>query len=552
MPARSGDSNDRRIGMRYMGATTLRLAGAVLLGVLLLGWPIRAQQPTEPGHIDWARFLQQAVSEIHAEAARRTGPAERFALERDASVPPWSPFGASAGTGPGGSDTNAAAGATGAPEGAIPIEGVEMIAGPAVPRSDEPVQQGEAQRLPTMPTTSGYESNTPEPSQSAPPEDWRTLRMGSASFTPAGGLDAAMVSGLPALRAAGRTTTYGFLLLNVLLNERIVGDLSRYGVTVLEPHDTFFKVRLPTDEAVLAQVLTLAEVEWIGYGPAALKLRPELTALSSGVQANTLSAELPFFVFVMDDDPTGDFRRAIERAGAVVGNWDADLLVYHVAASRAQLDDILRLDFVHAAELMRPVSMAHDQSTAMISADYIRAYGHRGSSVSVGILDSGLGWGHVDLLHFRACAWDLTTAVGKGNPWVDNTGHGTHVLGTMVGNGRGDSRYTGMAPGVRTVRVGKVFGSDGSGKQAWVAAGLDRLASPTRSCGTRNPSYSPRPDVINYSGGSALWRGYKYGADYLSMKFDAAVWNSKQLAVVAAGNAGPKHRTVGQPFQGAN
>ena len=53
--------------------------------------------------------------------------------------------------------------------------------------------------------------------------------------------------------------------------------------------------------------------------------------------------------------------------------------------------------------------------------------------------------------------------------WEDENGHGTHVLGTILGTGTGDLRYRGAAPGMANssttrLRAAKVFNAAGSGQ----------------------------------------------------------------------------------------
>ena len=55
-------------------------------------------------------------------------------------------------------------------------------------------------------------------------------------------------------------------------------------------------------------------------------------------------------------------------------------------------------------------------------------------------------------------------------PFDDND-HGTHVSGTIAGDGEGDARYKGVAPAAALVGV-KVLGSNGSGSTAGVISGI--------------------------------------------------------------------------------
>ncbi|SFQ99297.1 Proprotein convertase P-domain-containing protein [Lentzea waywayandensis] len=104
---------------------------------------------------------------------------------------------------------------------------------------------------------------------------------------------------------------------------------------------------------------------------------------------------------------------------------------------------------------------------AQIGADKAWAVNQGSSSVTVGVLDTGVDDLHDDLKANFDAANSASCAYGKldtrAGSWRDIDGHGTHVAGTIAAakNGRG---VVGVAPGVKIagVRVAERFGADES------------------------------------------------------------------------------------------
>lgn len=151
------------------------------------------------------------------------------------------------------------AGESQAPAGATEHTFAQLVSVPIA--GTEPVGLGTAKAAPTE----GAATTNTGPQARQAQVDWRTLTFNSGVFTPLSGLDERIESSLPALRAAGRQFVYGFISLNVFLTETIRGQLAHRGITLLGPHDTMHKARLPADAAVLAAVVDLPHVEWIGF-----------------------------------------------------------------------------------------------------------------------------------------------------------------------------------------------------------------------------------------------------------------------------------------------
>ena len=94
---------------------------------------------------------------------------------------------------------------------------------------------------------------------------------------------------------------------------------------------------------------------------------------------------------------------------------------------------------------------------------------HEASPVNVAVIDSGIALSHPDLnaVAGKNCA-------GAGPP-SDETGHGTHIAGTIAARNNG-SGVVGVAPGPKLYAV-KVVGSTGSGTVSQVVCGIDWVTS---------------------------------------------------------------------------
>ncbi len=416
-------------------------------------------------------------------------------------------------------------------------------------RASKPVETG------LSADAAGYRSNSWRQRR----DTGRALGFSSGTLAPSSGLDPALRFQAQGLRAQDRAVVYGFLLLRVPADARLEKKLARLGVRLLGRHDDHYKARLPV--ASLEAIARLREVEWVGTSPPELKVSADLAALRdarlSGIDDAT---PLPIVVNLFDSDDDGRFRRELEAAGAMIGEYDAALQFYRAVATAPVVETISALDFVLFVEPIGMSSGAHDQSTPLVDADIIRpgsiSYGHTrfsGASTIVGILDSGFmaggnptpsgAVGHRDL-DKAVCGRNFTPdAAGV---FHDQHGHGTHVLGTIAGDGTANPLFRGVAPGVGTVeqiRAAKIWRRDNRGEMTWMEQAMDFMAS-FSECS------SAPPEVINISGGAF---GYgQIGTDSTSRKLDDKVWARGQLYVVSAGNDGPGGYTIGRPAVAKN
>ncbi|UPM53767.1 S8 family serine peptidase [Gottfriedia acidiceleris] len=190
--------------------------------------------------------------------------------------------------------------------------------------------------------------------------------------------------------------------------------------------------------------------------------------------------------------------------------------------------------------------MADERSYLQI--DKLHQEGYTGKGVKVAVIDTGVDYNHPDIKAAYKGGYDFvdndndpmeTTYddyVKAGKPFGATgaanyvTEHGTHVSGTIVGQGKNESEdaTTGIAPDA-DLYVYRVLGPGGSGSTDNIIAGIDQAVA-------------DGVDVMNLS----------LGADYndplipQSIAINNAVLNGIS-AVVAAGNAGNKMYTLGSP-----
>jgi len=190
---------------------------------------------------------------------------------------------------------------------------------------------------------------------------------------------------------------------------------------------------------------------------------------------------------------------------------------------------------------LSPASSPLEWNIARIRADLVwNALGIDGSGVVVANMDTGVDWQHPALLikyrgyspkglHVHPGNWFCATDEGYSYPG-DGHGHGTHTMGTIVGDGG-----IGVAPGARWIAV-KIFHNQGYAYDSWIHAGFQWLLDPDG-----DPATDDAPDVVNNSWGS------DYGAVQTFLPDVQALRAADILPVFSAGNAGPYERTINSP-----
>ena len=198
-------------------------------------------------------------------------------------------------------------------------------------------------------------------------------------------------------------------------------------------------------------------------------------------------------------------------------------------------------------------------NVAKIGADRVwETLGITGKGVVVASLDSGVDWTHPALRQkYRGYSADNPAASTHDYNWFDPTrtyplapgpnhahisnqsDHGTHTMGTILGSEPNGSNAIGVAPGATWIAA-KVFDDRGGSTDEWLHAGFQWCLAPTDLNG-QNPDPSKAPHIVNNS-----W-GDDDGALEVFLP-DLEAWRAAGiLSTWASGNDGPALGTIGAP-----
>ncbi|SCF07763.1 Serine protease, subtilisin family [Micromonospora coriariae] len=191
-----------------------------------------------------------------------------------------------------------------------------------------------------------------------------------------------------------------------------------------------------------------------------------------------------------------------------------DLNLLTELARRADVERITAIGGTRLQEPVRTAGATADTTQlpwnlGAVGADKVwREYGTRGEGVVVGSIDSGVQYDHPALVRqYRGnnddgtftsdYNWFDPTGICLPSTPCDNYGHGTHTVGSMLGDD-GEGRITGVAPGATWIAA-KGCEANYCSNSSLLAAGQWMLA-PTDHNG-ENPRPDLAPDIINNSWG---------------------------------------------------
>jgi subtilisin family serine protease len=184
-----------------------------------------------------------------------------------------------------------------------------------------------------------------------------------------------------------------------------------------------------------------------------------------------------------------------------------------------------------------------------INADDVWATGITGQGITVASLDTGVDGDHPALrAAYRGFDpatgtfddnynfYDSDDACPDGTGPCDRNNHGSHTMGTMVGDG-GEGNQIGVAPGAKWIEAN---GCDSCTDDAMIAS-AQWLLAPTATDGSA-PDPAKRPHIINNSWGSNTPTNEPFMEDII------AAWDAAGIfSVWSNGNAGPECQTAGSP-----
>lgn len=182
----------------------------------------------------------------------------------------------------------------------------------------------------------------------------------------------------------------------------------------------------------------------------------------------------------------------------------------------------------------REVHISLDVATPVIDAPRVWESKDEGNNIGIAIIDTGI-YPHPDLINPLKRIVAFKDFVNGRSAAYDDHGHGTHCAGDAAGNGfKSSGKYKGPAPKANLIGV-KVLNKTGSGNTSKVIAGVQWCIDNKNKYGIR---------IISMSLGSPALQSYKQDPLCKSVR---KAWESGIVVCIAAGNDGPRARTIDSP-----
>ena len=361
------------------------------------------------------------------------------------------------------------------------------------------------------------------------------IRLKAATFTPAAGQEPAVPASLRGVEVAGRSGYYLVQFRGPVVQEW-KAQAARLGAELLEyVPDYAFKARMTP--AVAQQVRGLADVAWVGRFHPAYKLSPALkrdgmrlykVRIERGADAATAGA-------------------AIAASGAQIVAGQADTLV--VAADAARLDAVANvLDVAWIENFTFQEKHNEYGGGAIIGATTANANGYDGSTQISAVADTGLGGGtaataHPDIPASRIVA--IQNFAGASSPGCYNvindgavdvdSGHGTHVAGSVLSDGGASGEGRGVAPAARLVFQAVENWADFRQFCASEVDGYYLIGIPADLHALFQQAYNAGARIHSNSWGSAVAGDYTLD----SANADDFIWDNRDMTITfSAGNEG--------------
>ncbi|MFN2134365.1 MAG: S8 family serine peptidase, partial [Candidatus Promineifilaceae bacterium] len=278
------------------------------------------------------------------------------------------------------------------------------------------------------------------------------IRLQAATFVPAAGDLPNIPPGLAISGYAQGANGYYIVQFSGPVQEAWKAQAAGAGADLLGYIPDFaFKARMNPAQA--ARVAQLPDVAWVGLFQPAYKISPDVKLDGSNLLR----------VSVEQGADAGLARAAIARTGATVLGR-SDNLIY-VAAEAGQVAEIAQvLDVAWMEPYVLPQKHNDSGAGIILGTNVANAAGYDGSTVTVAVADTGLGNGtasgaHPDIPSSRITAiynWPGTTNIcfqsitDDGSIDVDS-GHGTHVAGSILSDGGTGGLGKGGAPAAHLV-----------------------------------------------------------------------------------------------------
>ncbi len=384
--------------------------------------------------------------------------------------------------------------------------------------------------------------------------------------------------------------TYAVVMFSKRMTNERLAQLEAAGCRLLgfHPHYTV-KVAIPME--AIDSISTLPFVRWVGAPQTWQKLSPHSRELTDVADENEL---MPFHVSVWESDlcaaskstpigrvdvvdgnaqyspeteedqrariwqSNGWMHAALLQRGIEVVSYSPSIQAFQVLINKAQMRELTQLDFVLFVEPVLEPTLAspfvapgplvapHDESTAMVMTDRVRAFydGGTNQAAIVGIIDSGVENSHADLN-----IWGVGWSCNGDDPWNDDvsnggSGHGTHTTGTILGRGVAEADQLGNQPGLASWGgTSRYFNFRGFSPGSCLSGNIQVATNIFANSYFDGTNTTPRPMVISNSWGYTSFID-PIGTEANCRTLDDATYQNGQLYVFATGNEGPSSATL--------
>jgi subtilisin family serine protease len=251
-------------------------------------------------------------------------------------------------------------------------------------------------------------------------------------------------------------------------------------------------------------------------------------ALGAAEEARSSGEPVPVIVKFRSNQARQQVRTATHAVSAMNVRQEFHLIpATAISMPPDQINTLATLDEVETVWYDEYVHTMLDTSLPIIQVPQIwNDFSYQGEGITLCIVDTGIDAGHPD---FAGRIRGMEDFTGQGSA-EDGHGHGTHVASIAAGSGQASGgKYRGVAPKA-SLMVAKVLDNRGGGRMSDVMAGMEWAAE-------------NGAQILNLSLGSDESSD---GQDALSTMANAVVAMGK-VVVAAAGNGGPRHRTIGSP-----
>lgn len=217
--------------------------------------------------------------------------------------------------------------------------------------------------------------------------------------------------------------------------------------------------------------------------------------------------------------------------GFSVRQYFKEIQTFSLPITLEQIPALMTIPDVKKVYLDRKIVALLDTATATTRAPTVWKTHNQGETVTIAVLDTGIT-PHADLASRLIAFVDFVN--GKEEPYDDN-GHGTHCAGCAAGDGLlSNGKYRGPAPKAPLIGI-KVLDKYGEGSLSKVIAGI-------AWCIQHKEKYNIRIISLSLGGDSSI----SYKEDPICQMVEQA-WKEGIVVVAAAGNMGPKPKTISSP-----